>query len=517
MDELIEEVYMELKDATEIEHATIDDEAAAGNLQRKEHDQAQRDLDSANVECQAEPSTRTIEVDVGPQQQHIVSEERFIMHEKQGDDEGMQHKINQQSADDKKYETSDVQREEQENKYSDDLEEQQQLESKSAGLDGATLVLERKHLKDNQGSWTEGQNHAQIPVQENIGATAEQMLLTEDKDEYSGDPTLKAVAEKKFQPQPLEIELNLVPGESQKQESDGIEQQDQLKGGEMKIIGKKKIREGDCPLIEKESQIKEAFEILEEQNQQIEQPEVIIETNQPDKQHCILVELQEFEHCDELTKVEQQKNEEKCPSGETKVDEHPHEQHNEDQQEKAVEKAEGTQPIEKSKRMGTETLKVGDNAENSQNIILTFEGTSGSKTQNKQKNMEHKNKCGDAKYISERQSDITSLEMSTEVKPVEDPSTTHSKLQPKQTMVKPQCRQLRPRPPKCRPDQTKEQFDLPNLEKSHEANQRRKLRPRPSKNESTEVENRAESFTARAESRKRLEIGGRRSLRPRSN
>ncbi|KAL6539056.1 hypothetical protein OROMI_025382 [Orobanche minor] len=71
---------------------------------------------------------------------------------------------------------------------------------------------------------------------------------------------------------------------------------------------------------------------------------------------------------------------------------------------------------------------------------------------------------------------------------------TSKKVEP---LVEPQSRQLQPQPPKFQQDQTERQFGLSTPDKSRETNQCRKLRSRPSNNESNEVGNRAESWAAR--------------------
>ncbi|KAL0430256.1 UNVERIFIED_CONTAM: hypothetical protein Sradi_0651600 [Sesamum radiatum] len=657
LDELIEEVYMELMEAAEIQDLTVDDESAMGNLQRAEHHQVQVNQDSVSDEGQAEPRTMVIEVE--PQQQdNIVSQEKFgteqrnvggdtsprphetsCCHRKtpismQGQGQGQcqeqgskritvqkrsiqskhtphtgrrrgrpykrglqmeetgelmelleatatgalveenkldireqnqskenlneqieiqdhaeemqHHKINQLIPADQVYEMNDVEPQEQEYRFTDDLNEQQIQESTFGRPPVAKVVLEQNHLEGDQGSCSEEQNHAQILLQENKGATAGLIQLKEDKDErvnglnhkagiqdVIGEKTSKHQASKPVLKEVIRKQVQqLVLGEPQKQESNLIQQQDQLKGGQGEVAGEKSFSEGDCPLIEEETHIKKSFEVLGEQNLQIEQLEAITEQNQPEELHCIFVyrdqkENDEFKHCDQPRKLEKENNEENCHSGKTQADEHPHKQRNEDQiqqkehitrsfSEQPVTIAEHEQPMEESERMGTETLKVEGNAENGQKVILTFEETSGSMMQRKQRNilgnLEQQNRCGDRKYVSEHQSDALSVETSKEEKSVEDSSIVVSMHKHKQTMEKPQCRQLRPRPPKFQPDQTEERSDLPSEERSSENNQRRKLRPRPSKTESTEIANRAAA--ARPVLQKRQELSARRSLKP---
>lgn len=592
LDELIEEVYMELKEATETQHLTIDDEAAEGDLQRKEHHQVQGNHGSVNVECQAEPSTMVIET--GPQQEHIVSEEtietehqnvvggdnssrpsttpwsnrsnliseqgqeqgsrkvrlwkRSIQHTPQtrrgrgrprkrdmqmeimeppevteiGDlmaeneqetgerslsregqsgwieirdhTEGMQNKINQQGTADQIYKINDVEPQEQECKFTDNLNELQPQESTEEqnhaqihvqGYKGATEGQIQLEEDNNEGA--KGQSHTaqiqdeinkkslidQISKRSNVDLHEREYHVDDNLDEQQlednecrGNPTVREVTEKQCQPQTWQAELTLVLSEPRTQEPNGNEQQDQLKGGQMKIMGQNNICLGDCVWIEEENHVKKAFEVLEERNQQIDHPEVITEENQSEDLHCFLVDTsgkddEESEHCDELKKLENENNEEQYPSGNTQADANPHEQHNEDQKQQfeqpkkifleQVEIAEHDQPIKESERMGTE------------NVGAIIKGN----------------------------------EMN---------------LHLKQTLLEPQCRQLQPHS-KSQPDQTEQRLDLPSPEKSSETNQRRKLRPRPSRNESTDVANRSESFAAMPELRKRQELGARRSLR----
>ncbi|KAG8366722.1 hypothetical protein BUALT_Bualt17G0108900 [Buddleja alternifolia] len=519
LDELIEEVYMELTEAPDIQSLTTEDEEAEGNLQREEHYQVQGNQDSVNVECQAEPSDMAIEID--PQEQE--------------------------------YEDND------------DLNEQHLQESESSIPDEAEMNVEPKNVEFDESCWTEGQNHTQIHVQEDIGGMEGQIQVNDDKDEgvegqkfvtgiedeinkrslmdrsgemsncdpkereYNiveknecrGNPIVEVMIEQQLHPLPLPTILALELDEPRKEVSHWNEQQDQPTKGQTEIIGQEKMSEGDCPLIEEENNLKNALEVLEEQNQKIE---VIIEQNQREDQHCNFVdrdkkENEEFEHCDDMRKSEKGNSDEPNPSekaqaGTLEQKEHHHKEPKEDQNQhleqikslfsQEVEIAEHVPPIKESKEVSTEIVNLGDNAENDQNTILTSERSSVSMMQNEQtisENMEQQSKCTD------QQSDNSGVEMTSEVKSMEDSSTSQSHQNVKQKMEKPQCRQLRPRPTKSQPDQIEES----SLDNSSETDQRRKLRPRRSKDESSKAANSDEPLATRL--RKRKEVGARRSLR----
>ncbi|KAL6529172.1 hypothetical protein OROGR_014795 [Orobanche gracilis] len=99
-------------------------------------------------------------------------------------------------------------------------------------------------------------------------------------------------------------------------------------------------------------------------------------------------------------------------------------------------------------------------------------------------------------YWTEEQNYSRPIEESKEmgIKRLKMEDDTSKKVEP---LVEPQSRQLRPQPPKFQQDQTEGQFGLSTPDKSRETSQCRKLRSRPSNNESDEVENRAESWAAR--------------------
>ncbi|KAK6157600.1 hypothetical protein DH2020_011848 [Rehmannia glutinosa] len=478
LDELIEEVYMELMEATEIHNLTTEIFNAQSN---------QGEIEWIEVRDHAE---------------------------------GTEREINQQSTAGQIYEINDAKTWEQEHKSPDDLNELQLQECTFATPCGPKVVVEQKYLEQDQVSWTEEQNHAQIHVEvkgqnhtagiqdeisgtslmdqvserSNVGIQEREYQVDEYLDEKQleeecwGNPAPKEAIENQSQPQPCQTGLALVLDGPLSQESNDFEQQVQQKGGEMEIIGQIDMREGQCPLIEEENHIEKAFEVLEEQNDNIERPEVILEQNQPGELHCLLVgregkNNEEYEHCDELKITENEDSEEQSLSGKTQTDEHSKKPHNVDQNqqseeqtilfsEQTVEIADHHQPVEEFKRMGTETLKVEDDADSRENTILTT--ILG--------DMEQQNKCEDKIYVSEQQSDISGLQTPT---------------------VEPQNRQLRPRPLKFQPDQTEDQFGFQSAEKSSESNQRHKLRPRPSKNEPLEVSNKAESLAANREPRKR--------------
>lgn len=69
LDELIEEVYIELMEATTASHQMIEDE---GHLGRNEHHhQVKGSQGPVDVECQVEPSSMIIEIE-GPEEEKMV-------------------------------------------------------------------------------------------------------------------------------------------------------------------------------------------------------------------------------------------------------------------------------------------------------------------------------------------------------------------------------------------------------------------------------------------------------------